>query len=83
MLKEETEVKAEIHLTFFSLYLEIQVLQGSKTHCLSVIKTSRLILYREIIAVWPDIQTKHINTAVWAEPRICGCWRWPPMGFKK
>ena len=39
-------------------------------HCLSVIKTSQLILYREIMAVCSEIHTKHINTAVWAERRI-------------
>jgi hypothetical protein len=29
---------------------------------MSVIKTSQLILYREIIAVFSQIHTKHINT---------------------
>ena len=29
------------------------------------------MLYREIIAVCSEIHTKHINTAVWAERRIC------------
>jgi len=29
------------------------------------------MLYREIIAVCSQIHTKHINTAVWAERRIC------------
>ena len=28
------------------------------------------MLYREIIAVCSEIQTQHINTAVWAERRI-------------
>ena len=28
------------------------------------------MLYREIIAVCSEIQTEHINTAVWAERRI-------------
>ena len=32
---------------------------------MSVIKTSQLMLYREIIAVCSEIQTKHINT-------VCG-----------
>ena len=40
------------------------------THSVSVIKTSQLMLYREIIAVCSQIHTKHINTAVWAERRI-------------
>ena len=31
-------------------------------HSVSVIKTSRLMLYREIIAVCSQIHTKHINT---------------------
>ena len=31
------------------------------------------MLYREIIAVLSQIHTKHINTAVWAEGRICEC----------
>jgi len=39
----------------------------------SVIKTSELVLYREIIAVCSEIHTRHINTAVWAERRIVGC----------
>jgi hypothetical protein len=29
------------------------------------------MLYREIIAVCSEIHTKHINTGVWAERRIC------------
>ena len=33
----------------------------------SVIQTSQLMLYREIVAVFSEIHTKHINTAVWAE----------------
>ena len=31
------------------------------------------MLYREIIAVYSEIQTKHINTAVWAERGFCEC----------
>jgi len=31
------------------------------------------MLYREIIAVYTQIETKHINTAVWAERRIVEC----------
>jgi len=34
----------------------------------SVIQTSQLMLYREIIAVCSQIHTEHINTAVRAEP---------------
>jgi len=40
---------------------------------MSVIKTSQLVLYREIMAVCFEIHTKHINTAVWAERRIVEC----------
>jgi hypothetical protein len=40
-----------------------------KKHSVSVIKTSQLILYKEIIAVCSEIHIKHINT-VWAERRI-------------
>ena len=35
-----------------------------------VIQTSQLMLYREIIAFYSQIHTKHINTAVWAERGI-------------
>jgi len=31
------------------------------------------MLYREIIAVCSEVRTKYINTAVWAERRICEC----------
>jgi len=31
------------------------------------------MLYREIIAVCSEIHTKHISTAVWAEPSIGEC----------
>jgi len=31
------------------------------------------MLYGEIVAVCSQIQTKHINTAVWAERRIVEC----------
>ena len=35
---------------------------AQKTHPVWVIKTSQLMLYREIIAVCSQIHTKHINT---------------------
>ena len=35
---------------------------AQKTHSVSVIKTSQLMLYREIIAVCSQIHTKHTNT---------------------
>jgi len=41
--------------------------------CEKRLKTSQLMLYREIIAVCSQIRTKHINTAVWAERRIAEC----------
>jgi hypothetical protein len=34
---------------------------AEKTHSLSVIKTSQLMLYREIIAVCSEIRAKHVN----------------------
>ena len=43
------------------LYIKIQSVPRSK-HTVSVIKTSQLMLYREIIAVCSEIHTKHINT---------------------
>ena len=43
------------------LHLNIQSVPRSK-HSASVIKTSQLMLYREIIAVCSQIHTKHINT---------------------
>ena len=39
----------------------IQSVTCSK-YCVLVIKTSQLMLYREIIAVCSEIHTKHINT---------------------
>jgi len=41
-----------------------------KIYSVSVIQTSQLMLYKEIIAVCSQIHTKHVNTAVWAERRI-------------
>ena len=41
--------------------LHVQSVPGSK-HSLSVIKTSQLMLYREIIAVCSQNHTKHTNT---------------------
>jgi len=47
--------------SFAVLYLKIQVVPRSK-HTVSIIKTSQLMLYGEIIAVCSQIHTKHINT---------------------
>ena len=44
--------------------IKLQSVPRSK-HCDSVIQTSQLMLYREIIAVCSQIHTKHINT-------VCG-----------
>jgi len=44
------------------LYIKTQSVPRHKTHSVSVIKTSQLMLYREIIAVCSQIHTKHINT---------------------
>jgi len=44
------------------LHTKTQSVPRSK-HTVSVIKTSQLMLYREIIAVCSEIHTKHINTA--------------------
>ena len=41
--------------------MQIQVVPRSK-HCISVIQTSQLMLYREIIAVCSQVHTKHTNT---------------------
>ena len=42
-------------------YIKTQSVPRSK-HSVSVIQTSQLMLYREIIAVCSEIHTKHINT---------------------
>ena len=42
---------------------------------MTVIKTSQLRPYSEIIAVCSQIHTKHINT-LWAERRISECYSW-------
>jgi hypothetical protein len=43
------------------LYFKIQLVPRSK-HCVSLIKTSQLMLCGEIIVVCSEIHTKHINT---------------------
>ena len=45
-------------------YIKIQSVPRSK-HSVSVIQISQLMLYREIIAVFSQIHTKHIN-------KLCG-----------
>ena len=44
-------------------------------HSATVIKTGKLMLYTEIIAVCSEIHTKHIR-ALWAEHRISECFSW-------
>ena len=51
--------------------LKIQLVPRIK-HSASVIKTDKLMLYREIIAVCSEIHAKHINV-FWAEHRISEC----------
>jgi len=41
-------------------YIKTQLVPRSK-HSISVVKTSQLTLYREIIAICCDIRTKHTN----------------------
>jgi len=45
---------------------------AQKTYSVSVIQTSQLMLYREIIAVCSQIHTKHKYDG-WAERRIAEC----------
>ena len=64
---ELLNVKLVVHIVTTGLqrvnirYTQIQSVPRSK-HCISVIKTSQLMLYREIVAVCSQIHTKHINT---------------------
>ena len=53
----KTKISPELHIS-------IQSVPRSK-HTFPVIKTSRLMLYREIMVVCSEIHTKHINT-------VCG-----------
>ena len=48
-------------LRLHEIHLKIQSVPRSK-HSVWFIKTSQLMLYREIIAVCSQIHTKHINT---------------------
>ena len=43
-------------------YIETFSPYRAETHSVSVIKTSQLMLYKEIIDVCSEIHTKHINT---------------------
>ena len=50
-----------LNTVYLKLYLNVQSVPRRK-HSVSVIQTSQLILYREIIAVCSQIHTKHVNT---------------------
>ena len=52
-------------MSITELYVKAQSVPRSKHTAFSVIKTSQLMLYREIMAVCSEIHTKHINT-------VCG-----------
>jgi len=61
---EFVNVKLVVHIVTTGMnyiYKKTQSVPRSK-HTVSVIKTSQLMLYREIIAVCSQIHTKHINT---------------------
>jgi hypothetical protein len=53
-------------------YIQILIAYGkvNATQCVCVIKTSQLMLYREIIAVCSQIHTKHTKNTVWAEQQF-------------
>ena len=72
LYREVIAVCSEIHTKHINtlcgaerriIYIKIQSVPRSK-HSLSIIKTSQLMLEREIIAVYSEIHIKHINT-VW------------------
>jgi hypothetical protein len=58
----------KVHPISTKMYVLVKdpVRTAQKTLSASVIKTSQLMLYREIIAVCSEIHTEHIN-ALWAE----------------
>jgi hypothetical protein len=58
---EKEELSAITDSNSDKLYPKIHFVPRSK-HSVSVIKTSQLMLYREIIAVCSELHTKHINT---------------------
>ena len=51
---------------YIYIYIKIQSVPRSK-HYASIIQTSQLLLYREIIAVCSEIHTKTYKCTVWAE----------------
>jgi len=60
-------LKTKLHLSD----LKTQFVPRSK-HSVSVIKTDKLMLYRERMAVCSEIHAKRIN-ALWAEHRVSVC----------
>ena len=54
-------------------YIKTQSVPRSK-HSVSVIQTSQLMLYREIIAVCSQIHTKHINTLCGQNAQLLNHW---------
>jgi len=70
LYREIIAVCSEIHTKHINtlcgqnvvLYLKTQFVPRSKHTPSRLKKTSRLMLYREIIAVCSEIHTKHINT---------------------
>ena len=53
-------LKTKINVNYF--FLNFSTYRAVNTLAVSVIQTSQLMLYREIIAVCSQIHTKHINT---------------------
>ena len=61
LLRERPATNCSENQTELELHLKNESVPRSK-HYISVIKTSQLMQYREIIAVCSQIRTKHINT---------------------
>ena len=51
----------QIRIKLYCVYLKTQLVPRSR-HSVSVIKTSQLMLHREIIAVCSETRPRHINT---------------------
>ena len=66
-IEQFNALSTKLYLT----HLKTQFVPRSK-HSVSVLKTDKLMLYREIIGLCSEIHTKHIN-ALWAEQRISEC----------
>ena len=82
MLYREIIAVSQIHTKHINtLWAERRIIYedplrtAQETHSVSVIKTSQLMLYKEIIAVCSEIHAKHIN-ALLAEHRISECYGW-------